>query len=158
MFLELTVSINVAADGTYTYTVDNSNAAVQALRTAANTLNDVFTYTMLDAGGLSSTTQITITIQGANDAPANIAGSLSVAENSANTTVVGTVTSTDVDSGDTASYSLTDDAGGRFTINSSTGQVTVANGSLLNFEAATSWAITVQVMGRRWLNASQVSQ
>ncbi len=39
-------SINIAANGAYTYTVDNSNAAVQALRSTANTLTDVFTYTM----------------------------------------------------------------------------------------------------------------
>ncbi|MFN9985535.1 MAG: beta strand repeat-containing protein, partial [Pirellula sp.] len=38
-------SINIAANGAYTYTVDNSNAAVQALRTTANTLQDIFTYT-----------------------------------------------------------------------------------------------------------------
>ncbi|MBU6240098.1 MAG: VCBS domain-containing protein, partial [Planctomycetes bacterium] len=62
-------SINIAANGSYTYTVDNSNAAVQALRTTANTLSDVFTYTMRDTAGLTSTTQITVTIQGANDAP-----------------------------------------------------------------------------------------
>ncbi len=83
-------SITIAADGSYTYTVDNNNATVQALRTSANTLTDVFTYTMMrDTAGLTSTTQITVTIQGANDAPTNISGSLSVAENSASTTVVG---------------------------------------------------------------------
>ncbi len=62
-------NIIINADGTYTYTVDNNNATVQALRTTSNTLSDVFTYTMRDAGGLTSTTQITVTIQGANDAP-----------------------------------------------------------------------------------------
>ena len=36
----------------------------------------------------------------------------------------------------TVTYSLTDDAGGRFAINASTGVVTVADGSLLNFESA----------------------
>ncbi len=61
-------SITIAAAGAYTYTVDNSNAAVQALRTSGNTLQDVFSYTVTDAGGLTSTTQITITIEGANDA------------------------------------------------------------------------------------------
>ncbi len=66
-------SINIAADGSYTYTVDNNNAAVQALRTTANTLQDVFTYTMRDTAGLTSTTQITVTIQGANDAPSDLA-------------------------------------------------------------------------------------
>ncbi len=61
-------SINIAADGSYTYTVNNSNAAVQALRTTANTLSDVFTYRVVDAGGLTSLATITVTIQGANDA------------------------------------------------------------------------------------------
>src|SRR5258705_13861003 len=41
------------------------------------------------------------------------------------------------------SYSLSDDAGGRFAIDSSTGVVTVADGSLLDYETATSHAITV---------------
>ncbi len=66
-------SINIAANGSYTYTVDNSNASVQALRTSGQTILDVFTYTMTDSGGLSSTTQITVTIQGANDAPSDLA-------------------------------------------------------------------------------------
>ncbi len=62
-------SINIAANGAYTYTVDNNNATVQALRTSGQTITDVFTYTMSDAAGATSTTQITVTIQGANDAP-----------------------------------------------------------------------------------------
>ncbi|MFN9880075.1 MAG: VCBS domain-containing protein, partial [Planctomycetota bacterium] len=136
-------SITIAADGTYTYTVDNSNAAVQALRTSGNTLTDTFTYTMRDAAGLTSTTQVTITIQGANDAPHDLLGALSTAENAAKGSAVGTITRSDVDSGDTATYSLVDDAGGRFAINSSTGVVSVANGSLLDREAAASHNITV---------------
>ncbi|MFN9750435.1 MAG: beta strand repeat-containing protein, partial [Planctomycetota bacterium] len=138
-------AITIAANGTYTYTVDNSNAAVQALRTSGNTLTDTFTYTMRDAAGLTSTTQVTLTIQGANDAPHDLLGALSIAENAANGSAVGTLTRSDVDSGDTATYSLVDDAGGRFAINSSTGVVTVANGSLLDREAAASHNITVRV-------------
>ncbi len=44
-------SIIIAANGSYTYTVDNSNATVQALRTSGQTILDVFTYTMTDAAG-----------------------------------------------------------------------------------------------------------
>ncbi len=66
-------SITIAANGSYTYTVDNSNATVQALRTNGQTILDVFTYTMTDAAGATSTTQITVTIQGANDAPTAVA-------------------------------------------------------------------------------------
>jgi hypothetical protein len=40
---------------------------------------------------------------------------------------------------------LTDSAGGRFAIDGSTGVLTVANGALLNYEAATSHVITVRV-------------
>ncbi len=66
-------SITIAADGTYTYVVDNNNATVQGLRNSANTLVDVFTYSMTDAAGLSSTQQISVTIQGSNDTPTAVA-------------------------------------------------------------------------------------
>ncbi len=68
-----------------------------------------------------------------------------VDENAAAGTVVGTVSATDVDTGDTFSYALTDDAGGRFAIDAATGQITVANGSLLDAETSQSHDITVQV-------------
>ncbi len=61
-------SITMLASGAYSYQVDNSNATVQALGNGQS-ITDVFTYTVIDAGGLSSTTQVTITIQGSNDAP-----------------------------------------------------------------------------------------
>ena len=44
----------------------------------------------------------------------------------------------------TVTYSLVDDAGGRFAINGSSGVVTVADGSLLDREAAASHDITVR--------------
>ncbi|MFN7333219.1 MAG: VCBS domain-containing protein, partial [bacterium] len=138
-------TINISSTGAFTYTVDNNNATVQALRTSGNTLSDTFTYTMRDTLGLTSTTQITVTIQGANDTPSDITGTLTIAENSANGNAVATVTGTDIDSGDTRTWSLTDSAGGRFAINSSTGQVTVANSTLLDYETATSHNVTIRV-------------
>ena len=94
----------------------------------------------------SATDTIDVTVSAVNDAPTNLALSAnSVAENAANGTVIGTVTGTDPDAGDTKTYSFTDSAGGRFTINSSTGVITVADGSLLNYEAATSHPVTVRV-------------
>ncbi|MFN7626662.1 MAG: beta strand repeat-containing protein, partial [Pirellula sp.] len=65
-------AINIGANGAYTYTVDNSNAAVQALRLSGQTLTDVFTYTMADTSGLTSTAKVTVTIQGANDTPVTV--------------------------------------------------------------------------------------
>jgi hypothetical protein len=59
-----------------------------------------------------------------------------VAENSANGTAVGTVTGYDFNAAASLSYSLLDNAGGRFAINASSGEITVANGALLDYEAA----------------------
>ena len=42
-------------------------------------------------------------------------------------------------------FSLTDDAGGRFAIDSSTGEITVVDGSLIDYETATSHNVDVQV-------------
>ncbi len=79
-----------------------------------------------------------------------------MAENATNTTLVGTLLATDPDAGNTYTYSLTNNAGGRFAIDSTTGQITVANGSLLNFEAATSHTITAQVTDQNGLTYSEV--
>jgi hypothetical protein len=87
----------------------------------------------------------TINVTDVNEAPSNaVLSGGSVAENSANGTIVGTVTGTDPDAGAVLHYALTDNAGGRFAINPSSGVVTVANGALLDYETATSWQIGVR--------------
>jgi len=78
-----------------------------------------------------------------NATPTDISISAStVAENSANGTVVGTLNTVDSNIGDTHTYSLIDDAGGRFSISGN--QLVVANGSLLNFEALDSHVVQVR--------------
>ena len=59
----------MGADGSYTYTVDQANATVQALNVGSTALSDVFTYTVKDAAGLTSSTTLTVSVHGANDAP-----------------------------------------------------------------------------------------
>lgn len=61
-------SLTMNADGSYRYVVDNSNPVVNAL-SPGQTLTEVFTYQVTDKGGLSAIATLTITIQGANDAP-----------------------------------------------------------------------------------------
>jgi len=102
-------SLVLNASGAYNYAINETNAAVQALRQSTNTLSDVFSYTMRDTAGATATTSLTITIHGANDAPV-----LAVQTASQNATVgsafsfaVPTTTFTDVDSGDTLAYSAT---------------------------------------------------
>ena len=68
-----------------------------------------------------------------------------VAENSSAGTPVGiTAFADDPDVGETVSYSLLDDAGGRFAIDANTGVVTVAGGAILDREATASHTITVR--------------
>ncbi len=62
-------SIAIGSNGAYTYTIDETNAAVQALRVTGQTLTDAFVYTMTDAAGATSQATLTITITGANDTP-----------------------------------------------------------------------------------------
>ena len=67
-----------------------------------------------------------------------------VVENAANGTTVGvTALASDQDGADSVTYSLSNDAGGRFTIDSATGEISVADGSLLNHEVADSHNVTV---------------
>jgi VCBS repeat-containing protein len=101
-------SLVLNADGTYSYTVNNSSAAVQALRTAGDTLTDTFTYTVRDAAGATSSTTLTVTITGTNDAPVAVADTRSLSENA--TLVVNAATGVlandgDVDAGDTKTVS-----------------------------------------------------
>ena len=90
--------------------------------------------------------QVDYHVADANAAPTDLSLSANTVTEQATTgTVVGTVSGTDPDAGDTKSYSLTDTAGGRFAINASTGEITVADGALLNYESATSHTVTVRV-------------
>ena len=68
-----------------------------------------------------------------------------VAENAARGTVVGTVHGVDGLPGAVLTYALLNDAGGRFAIDANTGVITVADGSLLDFETAAAHGISVKV-------------
>ncbi|MDH5254023.1 MAG: DUF4347 domain-containing protein, partial [Nitrospira sp.] len=92
----------------------------------------------------------TITVTAVNDAPDIVDTSVSVNENSANGTVVYDVsdsfTSTDLDrDGQAITYSITGGTGSSaFTINSTTGAITVADSNLLDRETISSFTLTVQ--------------
>ncbi len=155
--LDVTLSggatISAGGNGTNTLTLSGSQAAINATLASLNyqgTLNftgsDTLTMTSTDSNAATDMDTVAITVTAVNDAPTDLVLSANtVAENAANGTVVGTVTGTDPDTGDTKTYSFTDNAGGRFAINSSTGEITVADGSLLNYEATTSHGVTVRV-------------
>ncbi|MBK9308527.1 MAG: cadherin domain-containing protein [Nitrospira sp.] len=81
---------------------------------------------------------------------------LSIDENSTNGSYVGFVTAQDPDAGETFSFSLTDSAGGRFAVNTSTGEITVANSSLLDYESSATHNITVRVTDSGGLTYDEV--
>ncbi|MFV3308076.1 VCBS domain-containing protein [Pseudomonas sp. NY15181] len=61
--------LTINADGSYQYVVDNANPTVQALRTAGETLREVFIYRMRDTAGATSDARLTVTVRGADDNP-----------------------------------------------------------------------------------------
>ena len=124
-----------AATRTFSGTPENDDVGAIDVRVTAT-----------DDHGSSVDDVFTLTTANSNDGPDDLAlSNAAVNENVADGTVVGTATGSDVDVGDVLSYSLTDDAGGRFAIDSSTGEITVADGSALDHEAADSHDVTVRV-------------
>ena len=94
-----------------------------------------------DAGGLTLDKTFTIATTNVNEAPtAVLLSNSSVAENSAANTVVGALSALDPDAGDTATFTLTDNAGGLFAI-SGGNLVTTAP---LDYEQAASHQVTVR--------------
>ncbi|MGI9478643.1 MAG: cadherin domain-containing protein, partial [Hyphomicrobiaceae bacterium] len=99
-----------------------------------------------DAGGLTYTETVAIAVNDANEAPTdiNVAGG-AISENAALGTIVATVAGVDEDAGERFTYALVDDADGRFTIDSETGDIKVVDSLGLDFEAQPTHELTVQV-------------
>ncbi|WP_445372870.1 putative Ig domain-containing protein [Methylomonas sp. HW2-6] len=148
-----TISYSLSDDAGGRFAIDSSTGVVTvadgSLLDYETATSHSITVLATSSDGSTNTESFTINLSNLNDNPVGTltdsnATINSVAENAANGTVVGiTALATDADSGTTISYSLTDDAGGRFAIDSSTGVVTVADGSLLDYETATSHSITI---------------
>ena len=95
---------------------------------------------------------VTINVTDVNEKPTFDDGATatrSIAENSAASTSVGTaVEATDPES-DTLTYSLTGTDASKFAIGSTTGQITVGSSTTLNYEAKTSYSVTVNVTDKK---------
>lgn len=96
-----------------------------------------------DKGGLSLEKSLAIQITNVNEAPIGVTlTDNAIAENSAVGTVIGQLSAIDPDRQDTHTYTLVDDALGRFQLNGD--RLVVANSSLLDFEQATSHRVKIQ--------------
>lgn len=129
-------------DGTFDYDPNGQFESLSATQQA----NDTFTYTVSDDDGGSNTATVTMTIDGANDAPTVDDATFGTTENAADGTAVGTVSASDIDMGDTLAYSITGgNTGGAFAIDNVTGEITVANGLVLDFETIPVFTLTIEV-------------
>ncbi|MGG6258712.1 retention module-containing protein, partial [Stutzerimonas stutzeri] len=137
----------IDALGRITLTEMGAQAGVNDFEVEPN--SHTYTVEALDAAGNVSAMTILLSESNLNDNPVLIsdsdAAANTVAENAATGTVVGiTALGTDADAGTTVTYALTDDADGRFAIDATTGVITVADGSKLDYESATSHTVTVK--------------
>ena len=88
----------------------------------------------------------TVRLRNVNDRPRNILLSGYVLkENAPSGTVIGTLSAFNEDVGQTLTYELTNDAGGRFEINQKTNQVVRAGSGSIDYEVATRYTIGVRV-------------
>lgn len=100
-----------------------------------------------DQGNLTRKAIVTVNVIDINDPPVIADQMFSVDESSPNGTVVGTVVAADADAGDSLTYSITGgNVNGVFDINSSTGEISVAKRSYLDFEALSTYALSVAVV------------
>ena len=128
-------TLTVSSDGSYTYSIEQDNSAVQALRTSGDTLTESFDYVVTDQGDLSDTGTLTVTIEGANDVP-SAADDTNIAKETTSDPVTGfnaegnvLTNDSDPDSGDTKTIT-----GISNTASMTVGTVTVTEGSAqLNF-------------------------
>ena len=104
--------------------------------------SDSFTYTVT-SGGSTETATVNVTVTNVNDAPTGVTGNLSAPEDAANGSAAGTLTAQDPDSS-SFTWTLLNNAGGRFAMDVN-GNVTVADGLLLDYEQQSSHTIRVRV-------------
>jgi hypothetical protein len=99
-----------------------------------------------DVGGLFDTQTITIDITDVNEVPViPVTGPFSVAENAGVNTVVGSVSATDPDAGQTITYSITGgNTGNVFSINTATGAIRIANTTYFDYELQSSYNLTIR--------------
>ncbi|MDZ7790183.1 MAG: cadherin domain-containing protein [Xanthomonadales bacterium] len=129
------------------FAIDNSGAIIVADASAIDFENSSSFALTVEADDGGSTASATVTVDVIDEPPAQPVdtdgGADSVAEDAANGDPVGVdVTSSDPVDG-TVTYVLTDDASGRFAIDAN-GLVTVADGSLLDFETDASHDIEIE--------------
>jgi hypothetical protein len=139
-------------DGASLFQVDGPSGALHVAPGAQLDFETKASYNLIvrivDSGSpaMSATRPITISVADANDPPIVAAQSFSVAENTQGKTLIGTLTATDQDAGQSLSFSLLPGVQpGLFEVDATTGSLYVAAGSSLDFESLSSYVVEAEV-------------
>ncbi len=159
----LTYSISGGADSAK-FTIDSDTGELQFISApdydtpgdvGSDNIYDV-TVQATDSAGGTDTQAIRVSVTNMNESPSFAAQTFTLAENSPHGTLVGNASASDVDAGDTLTYSITaGNSGGAFSIDAA-GQIQVANSAALNFEATPTFNLTVLVIDAGGLSNSAV--
>ncbi|MFC4991465.1 cadherin domain-containing protein [Rubritalea tangerina] len=106
-----------------------------------STTQQVLTVRVSDEGGLSATATVTIDILNVNEAPVLADASVSLAEDALVGTSVVTLSGSDIDAGDSMTYSIVSGSG--FSIDGATGEITTT--TALDYETSTQHVLGVSV-------------
>ena len=143
-----TVSYSITAGNTESgFTIEDETGDIKVAAALDYETTEEYTLTVEaeDDSGLTDTVTVTITVTDVAEAPEfDEAGyAFDVAEDAAVDDVVGTVSATDPDDGDTVSYSITaGNTGSVFTIEDETGDIKVA--AALDYETTENYTLTVE--------------
>jgi hypothetical protein len=144
----VTYSLDDDAGGLFAIDLNTGVVSVAGILDAETATSHNITVRATSSDGSFTTQVFSISVTDANEAPIgpisdSDASADSVVENAGVGTAVGITTlATDPDISDTVNYTLDDNAGGLFAIDSNTGLITVAGA--LDFENASSHAVTVR--------------
>jgi MYXO-CTERM domain-containing protein len=159
-----TLSYSITAGNTSgAFSIDSSTGVLSVSNSAAlvYATNPTFSLTVkvTDTGGLTATATVTVNVNPpgtpANNPPVIANQTFVVGDGSANGTVVGLVIASDPDTGNTLSYSITGgNTGSAFSINASTGVLSVSNSAAVKYATTPTFALTVRVTDNGGLYAT----
>ena len=138
-FSDLTVSNLTSSSATVSFFTDSSVATSVNYGT--------------DSGSLTTSQAFSISVTNVNESPTAVALSASAIIENASGATVGTLSSTDVDSGDTFTYTLSGTDASSFEISSTT--LKLKDAVSANYESQTSYAVTVTTTDAGGLTTSQ---
>jgi mRNA-degrading endonuclease HigB of HigAB toxin-antitoxin module len=127
-------TLNLSLNGAFTYTPNSGFSGV-----------DQFTYMANDGEFSSNIATVTITVVDTNQAPTNISlSNNTVAENAAVNTVVGTLSTSDPDVGDTHTYTLVSGEGSTDNASFNISENSLRTSAVFNYETKNSYTIRVR--------------